>query len=256
MTGRVTTVRSGKTSVWTLDNAGKGNALDFAMLDELSIAAAEIEQDSNIRAVIIVGAGKKAFCTGADIAAWGNLDAVDFARRWIGAGHHLFDRLARLPVPLIAAMNGPAFGGGLELAAVCDLRIASASATFALPEASLGVTPGWSGAQRLARLLPQALLREMALTGGRLSAERLYAVGFLNELSDEPLERAIEIADRVATLAPRAVETTRLVLNAALGEAREAAIDALAGALVCRTQDKAEGVASFGEKRQPKFSGY
>src|SRR6185437_7676752 len=129
---------------------------------------------------------------------------------------------ARLPVPVIGAINGSAFGGGLELAALCDVRIASKGALFALPEASIGVTPGWSGAQRLGRLLPQALLREMALTGGQLTAERLWSVGFLNEISDAPVVRALEIAARVARLAQvanrrstdsRAVLSRRLPTN-------------------------------------------
>jgi enoyl-CoA hydratase len=253
--GSIRVERHAQTALWVLDNPRKGNALDFAMLAALAEAASAVEQDRSIRAVVIAGEGGKAFCTGADIAAWGGLDAVDFARRWIGAGHLLFDRLARLPVPVLGAINGAAFGGGLELAAICDLRIAARDAVFALPEASIGVTPGWSGAQRLARLLPQALLREMALTGGRLTAERLHGVGFLNELEETPVARALEIAARVATLAPRAVETTRLVLNAAAGEAREAAIDGLAAGLIAATRDKAEGVASFLEKRRPNFSG-
>jgi enoyl-CoA hydratase/carnithine racemase len=156
---------------------------------------------------------------------------------------------------LIAAINGAASGGGLELAALCDVRVAAPEAVFGLPEAGIGVTPGWSGAQRLGRLLPQALLREMALTGGRLDAERLREVGFINEIASDPLARALEIAERAAALGPRAVETTRLVLNAAIDEGREAAIDALAGGLAASTADKAEGVASFREKRKPDFRG-
>jgi len=117
------------------------------------------------------------------------------------------------------------------------------------------VTPGWSGAQRLARLMPQALVREMALTGGRIGAGRLLSVGFLNEVADDPLARALEIAGRVKTLAPRAVEATKLVLGAAAGEAPEQAIDRLAAGLVSATRDKAEGVESFREKRKADFRG-
>jgi len=255
MTGTVRLEKRDSIAVAVFDNPRKGNALSREMLDDLAQVATKLESDRSLRAAVITGEGTRAFCTGADIAAWGGMDPVAFARDWISAGHRLFDRLARLPIPLIAAINGPAFGGGLELAALCDCRIASPDATFALPEASIGVTPGWSGAQRLGRLLPQALLREMALTGGRLTAERLREVGFLNELSSDPLNRAIVVAERAAGLAPRAVETTRLVLNAAIGEGREAAIDALAGALVSSTGDKTEGVASFHGKRKPEFRG-
>jgi enoyl-CoA hydratase len=247
--------RRGRTALLFLDNASKGNAISHKMLLELGKATIEIESDRALRAVVLTGAGTRSFCTGADISAWSGLDAVDFARHWIRAGHFQFDRLAQLSVPLIAAINGSAFGGGLELAALCDVRVAAPDAIFALPEAAIGVTPGWSGAQRLARLLPQALLREMALTGGRLNAERMREVGFVNEIAPDPLARALEIAERVAALAPHAVQTTRLVLNAAIGEGREAAVDALAGGLVASTADKTEGVASFVEKRKPDFRG-
>jgi len=255
MTGTVRIERRATTLLCILDNLRKRNSLNGAMLEGLAAAAAQVERDREVRAVVIAGEGGDAFCSGADISEWGALDPVEFGRDWVGGGHALFDRLARLPVPVIGAINGSAFGGGLELAALCDVRIASKGALFALPEASIGVTPGWSGAQRLGRLLPQALLREMALTGGQLTAERLWSVGFLNEISDAPVVRALEIAARVAGLAPRAVETTRLVLNAAIGEGREQAIDRLAGGLVAATSDKQEGVASFREKRRPTFTG-
>jgi enoyl-CoA hydratase len=255
MVGSVDRQRVNTTILWRLNNASKNNALDPAMLAALDHLADEVERDREIRAVVITGEGARAFCAGADIAAWGALDVVDFTRLWIGSGHILFDRLARLPVPVIGALRGYVFGGGLELAAICDVRVASANAVFGLPETAIGVTPGWSGAQRLAKLLPQAFLREMALTGARLDAERLRTVGFLNELSDDPVEMALSIAERVAGLAPRAVETTKLVLNASLGEGREQALDRLAAGLVASTTDKAEGVRSFHEKRKPRFSG-
>jgi enoyl-CoA hydratase len=255
MPGSVTIERRESVSIWTLDNPRKNNALDAAMLTSLGAAADAVERDRETKAVIIAGRGTKAFCAGADIADWGALDSVDFVRNWIGAGHLLFDRLARLPVPVIGALHGWVFGGGLEIAALCDVRVAAPDAVFALPEASLGVTPGWSGAQRLARLMPQALLREMCLTGGRLSAERLLSVGFLNELADDPLTRSLEIATRIAKLAPRAVEATKLVLGAAAGESREQALDRLAAGLVSATLDKAEGLQSFKEKRPPNFRG-
>ncbi|MDE3176929.1 MAG: enoyl-CoA hydratase/isomerase family protein [Pseudomonadota bacterium] len=255
MAGSVQIERFGATLCWTLDNPRKNNALDGAMLEALANASEGVENDRGVRAVVLAGAGERAFCAGADIAEWGSLDSVDFMRRWIGGGHHLFDRLARLPVPVIAALEGWVFGGGLELAAICDLRIASPNASFALPEASIGVTPGWSGAQRLGRLLPQALVREMALTGARLDAQRMWSVGFVNEIVDKPLVRAMEIGERIALLAPRAVEATKLVIAAASGEGGEQAIDRLAAGLVAGTRDLREGVDSFRAKRKPDFNG-
>jgi enoyl-CoA hydratase len=161
MSGTVRVERRATTSLWILDNPRKRNALDSAMLEALADAAAEVEREREVRSVVIAGEGGQAFCSGADISAWGALDPVDFGRGWVGGGHAVFDRLARLAIPVIGAINGSAFGGGLELAAICDVRVAAKDALFGLPEASIGVTPGWSGAQRLGRLLPQALLRKM-----------------------------------------------------------------------------------------------
>jgi enoyl-CoA hydratase/carnithine racemase len=255
MPGTLDVARQGDTLVATLDHASRLNALDPAMLEGLARLADAVERDRGLRAVVLTGAGERAFCAGADIAAWGALDADDFARLWVGRGHLLFDRLARLPVPVIAAIDGLALGGGLELAAVCDLRVASPASVFGLPEASIGVTPGWSGLQRLARLVPEPLLREMALTGARLSAERMHAVGFVNEIAGASFTRALEIAARVTALAPRAVETVKWSLNAAVGEGREQALDQIAAGLVSRTRDRDEGVQSFRDKRKPDFTG-
>jgi enoyl-CoA hydratase/carnithine racemase len=255
MPGNVDRERRGDIVVATLNNSRRLNALDRPMLEGLARLAEEIERDRTIRTVVLRGAGGRAFCAGADIAEWGALDADDFARLWIGAGHQLFDRLARLPVPLVAALEGVVFGGGLELAAVCDLRIAAGGATFALPEASIGVTPGWSGLQRLTRLMPEPLVREMALTGARLGAERLFAAGFVNEIDADPTTRAVAVAERVRSLAPRAVEVAKWALNAACGEGREQAIDQLAAGLAARTLDSREGAQSFREKRKPDFTG-
>lgn len=246
----------GDVMVLTLDNERKLNALTPKMMDDLERAADAAEGNSAVRALVLTGSGTRAFCAGADITAWGELDPFVFARRWIRGGHRVFDRLARLAIPTIGALNGHAFGGGLELAACCDIRIAVQAAELALPETSIGIAPGWSGVQRLARLMPQGLIREMALTGGRIPASRAREAGFLNEVvAADALARAMEIAQRAARLAPRAVEIAKLVLNAEIGEGREAALDALAGGLAATTEDKAEGVRSFAEKRPPKFQG-
>ena len=135
--------------------------------------------------VIVTGDGEKAFCTGADITAWGPMAPFDFARHWVREGHRIFDRLARLGKPTIAALNGHAFGGGLELAAACDIRVMTPKATLALPEAGVGIVPGWSGTQRVARLLPEPVVKEMALFGRRISAERALALGFVAEVAED-----------------------------------------------------------------------
>jgi len=154
---------------------------------------------------------------------------------------------------VIGVLSGHAFGGGLELAATCDLRVASPNATISLPETSVGIVPGWSGTQRVASQLPPAVLKEMALTGTRLSADRAYQLGFLNAVADDPRAAALEIADRIIASAPQATETAKWLVNAALGEDSAAGIEAIAGAAMAATQEKAEGVAAFAEKRKPDF---
>lgn len=236
-----------------LDNPSKLNALTISMIDALERHAAAIEADQSIRAVLLTAEGEKAFCVGADIREWSGLDPRDFSRRWVRNGHRVFDRIARLPVPVIGVLSGHTFGGGLELAATCDLRIAAPQATLALPETGVGIVPGWSGTQRLASQLPPAVLKEMVLTGARISAERMHQIGFLNAVSDTPREAAEEMAQRVVANAPQATETAKWMVSAALGEDSAAHIEALAGAAMAPTAEKTEGITAFAEKRKPNF---
>ncbi|VAW10856.1 Enoyl-CoA hydratase [hydrothermal vent metagenome] len=243
-------------AVLRLSNQAKLNALTGDILRALPGQLDDLAADEGVAAVIVIGTGSRAFCAGADINEWSGYEPFEFAREWIALGHRAFDRLASFPKPVIAAVNGLCFGGGLELAGACDMRVASASALFGLPEASIGISPGWSGVQRLARSVPDAILREMALTGARLSAARMAEVGFVNTVVDgDPLPAALEIAARVEGLAPRAVEVTKAVLNASAGEAQALLLDQLAGALLSKTEDMAEGAASFRDKRKPEFKG-
>lgn len=236
-----------------LDNPSKLNSLTVDMIDALDAHCAAIEGDRCVRAALLSAEGGRAFCVGANIHQWADLDARDFARNWVLRGHRVFDRLARLPIPMIGVIGGHAFGGGLELAATCDIRIAHPSATFALPETGVGIVPGWSGTQRLADQFPAAVLKEMALTGARISAERAFQIGFLNEISDDPAASAKEMAERIVSAGPQATETAKWLIASALGEDTSANVEALAGAAMASTAEKAEGVAAFFNKRKPQF---
>jgi enoyl-CoA hydratase len=256
MSGTVGLERVGAVAVLTIDNEAKWNALSPPILEALERHLDALDRDGGIAAIVLTGRGERAFCAGADINAWGDLDPHEFARGWILGGHRAFDRIARSPKPVIAAVNGHALGGGLELAAASDLRISVRSATFGLPEASIGVVPGWSGTQRLARQMPIALVKEMALLARRLSAERAFQVGFVNEIVEADARgRAIEVAGALSGLAPRSVEIAKYMINAGQDEGRAAMIDALASGFAASTRDKAEGVASFRAKRKPEFRG-
>lgn len=245
----------GATAILTLDNPSKLNALTIDMLDALEAHVQQIERDSAIRSLVLTGAGDTAFCCGADIGAWGGLSPAEFARHWVRDGHRIFDRLARLGKPTIAAINGHVFGGGLELASCCDLRLMAPRATLALPEARIGIVPGWSGTQRLARLIPEGAVKEMALFGRRINADRAVALGYAAELADDVLTRALEIATEAQALSPRATEIAKNMIHAAVGEDTDAAIEALGSAAAAASSDRDEGVAAFMKKRNPQFSG-
>jgi enoyl-CoA hydratase/carnithine racemase len=238
-----------------LDNPAKLNALTVGMLQAMEAHCAALERDSSVVAVVVSATGDRAFCAGADITAWSELSPADFARHWVREGHRIFDRLARLSKPTVAAISGHALGGGLELAAACDIRVMAPRATLGLPEAAVGIVPGWSGTQRLTRLLPEPVVKEMALFGRRLSAERARALGFVAEVADDARAAALELAARVANLSPRAVEVAKYLVHAAADEDRDALIEALGGGMTAASADKAEGVAAFRAKRRPEFPG-
>ncbi len=239
-----------------MKRADKLNALDRAMIDGLADAARAIEASRDARVAILSGEGK-VFCAGGDIAAWGGLPALEMWRDWTRAGHRAFEALARLRVPLIAALTGHAFGGGLELAAVADIRIAESGIKLGLPESGLGMAPGWSGTQRLVRRYGASAVRRMALAGAMFTAEEGLALGLVDEVTakGEGVRRAEDLAADVAARGPVAVQMIKAMINFAEGEDRDAPIEGLAGALTATTEDLAEGVAAFRAKRAPHFVG-
>ncbi len=246
---------NGPVAELVLDNPHKLNALTPSMLETLEMHCGKIESSDEVRVVLLLAEGDRAFCVGADINAWSDLSPFDFTRHWVRNGHRIFARLAQLAQPTIAVISGPAYGGGLELAATCDLRVMAPNATLALPETGIGIVPGWSGTQRLTRQLPPTIIKEMALLGNRLTAERAYELGFVNQIAEDTRAAARVMAEQIALKSAHATEVTKLMIQSALGEATESAVEALGGGLIAGSDDKAEGVASFREKRKPDFSG-
>lgn len=250
-------MRDGEIATVTLNRPAKLNSLTPSMLDQLEHCARELETDSVVRVVILTGSGSKAFCVGADINEWATLQPLDMWRRWVRRGHQVFDQWARLRQPVISAINGHAFGGGLELAIVGDVRIASDAAQFALPEASIATCPGWSGTQRLVRLIGASHAKYLALSGQRLDADGALKAGLVHEVlkSDNLLDRANDLAQEMASKAPISMQLTKQLINAAAGEDADATLEAMAGALAATTQDASEGINSFREKRKPQYQG-
>jgi enoyl-CoA hydratase/carnithine racemase len=255
MTARARSVVEGHLAILTLDRPEKLNALDQDLVAAIEAFVAATEADRAVRVAVITGAGGKAFSAGGDILAWGGLDPLSFGRAWIRDGHRVFDRLARLRQPLIAVLNGHAFGGGLELAACADLIVAESHVRVGLPETGLGMVPGWSGTQRLVRRFGSRVVKRMALAGVMYDAEGALAQGIVDEVVPEGtgLERARALAADIVRRGPVAVQVVKSLVNAAEGEEREAALEWLAGALVAGTEDLKEGVAGFREKRPPRF---
>lgn len=238
----------------TLDRPEKLNALDRAMVALLAARLAAIEH-SEARVAILSGAGR-AFCAGGDIDAWSAEGADAFGRFWIREGHAAFDALARLRQPVIAVLDGHALGGGLELAACADIRVAERHIRIGQPESGLGIIPGWSGTQRAVRRFGAQAVRRMAVAGEVFSADEALALGIVDRVTDTggAMAAAEEIAARILARGPRATELAKMMVNAAEGEERERVIEALGGALAAHSPDLGEGLEAFRARRTPNFS--
>lgn len=251
---RVEVAVEGPLAVITLRRPEKQNAIDQAMIAALEEACDRIEPDPAIRVVILAAEGK-AFSSGGDIKAWSALRPDVFAEQWVRRGHRAMDRLARLAQPVIAVLAGSALGGGLELAAAADLRIAEAHAEIGMPETSLGMVPGWSGTQRLVRRFGGQAVRRMVLGGDLFAADEALALGLVDRVvpTGEGLRAARELASKILRRGPLALRIAKQMIAVADGEERDGAVEALASAFIATTGEMAEGVAAFRQKRPPSF---
>ncbi len=252
---RITVTVNEATATLTINRPEKLNALDASMVEALSALCQQIEHDEAIRVVLLTGAGEKAFCAGGDIDAWSDQPADAFGRFWIREGHAAFDRLARLRQPLIAVLNGHALGGGLELAACADYRIAEAQVKIGQPETGIGIIPGWSGTQRLVRRFGASAVRRMAIMGEVFQAEQALQLGLVDQLSPrgEGMAVGLALANNVSRRAPRATELTKMLVNVAEGEETGRVIESLAGALAADSDQLAEGLSAYRAKRTPQY---
>ena len=240
----------------TIDRPERLNALDRQTLEALDAAFAAAAGDEAVRVVVLTGAGPKAFVAGADIAEMNQLDAIA-AREFSLLGQRLMRRIERMPKPVLAAVNGFALGGGLELAMACHLRIAADSARMGQPEINLGLVPGFGGTQRLVRLCGRAAALELCLLGKPIDAARAQQLGLVNRVVPAA-ELESEVAALAGSLARAAPLALRAILDAVVigGEcALEEGLqfESAQFALLFATEDMREGTTAFLEKRAPQF---
>ena len=242
--------------VVTLDRAPV-NAINRAMVDELDAVLAVAEAESDLRAVVIKGAGSKAFAAGADISEMQEMGAVE-ARRMAAHGQAVFARLSSLSVPVIAAVQGFCLGGGCELAMAADIILAGEKARFGQPEVKLGVTPGFGGTQRLTRRVGLSVALDLVLTGRMIDADEAVRVGLASRKVEGDVESAaLELAGQIATLGPVAVALAKRAIhdNADTDLTTALAAEAAAFGLCFATEDQREGMAAFLDKRKASFTG-
>lgn len=232
------------------------NALAADVLSEIAEVTEVIAEDPEVKVAVFTGEGK-AFVAGADIGEINALKDVFIGREYSLGGQEVMNRIAALPVPTIAAINGYALGGGLELALACDLRVASKNAKLGLPEVGLGLIPGFGGTQRLPRLIGAGRALDLILTGRHVPAEEALQLGLVNRVADDVVEAARELAGQIIKNSPVALalakESVARGIDVPLPEALE--IEADLFGMACTTHDMREGTTAFLEKRAPEFKG-
>jgi enoyl-CoA hydratase/carnithine racemase len=255
----VTVDQRGYVAVWTLDRPDRANALSRAMLLALGKLAREAATNASIRAVVLTGAGDKAFCAGADLKERRGM-TDDEVRAQLELYRSELGPLDRSPKPVVAAINGAALGGGLELALCCDLRIAAAHAQLGLPETTLGIIPGAGGTQRLPRVVGEARAKEMILLGRRLSAGEALAWGLVNRVTPagvSVVDDAVEWVRPIAEGAPIAQAAALEAIDRALDTTLEFGLELekVSYGKTIVSEDRREALAAFAEKRKPRFQG-
>jgi enoyl-CoA hydratase/carnithine racemase len=248
----------GSVVILTLNRPEVMNAFNFILLHELKEKIEELRFRSNVRVVIITGAGEKAFCAGADLKERITLSDVQ-VKEFIFTIRNLFTSIEYLNKPVIAAVNGVALGGGTELALASDIRIASLNATMGLTETRLAIIPGAGGTQRLPRLVGRGKAKELIFTGKRVGAEEALQIGLVNQICepDVLLDECMEMAKLICETGPIAIEQAKYAINFGLETdlTTGLAIESNAYWVTIPTEDRLEGIAAFREKRKPVYKG-
>ncbi len=250
----------GPVALLTLNRPDRLNAWNVQMRKEMAAAMAEVVADADTRILVFTGAGR-AFSAGEDVRGMKGLtEQGTRAYRQIARGvHNFFDEIEAVEMPVIAALNGVAAGGGAELALSCDFRIAASGARFGFPENNVGLIPGSGGCSRLVKLVGPAKAKRLVMTGEMVPAERAFALGLVDEVTAAggALDRALEFADELAAKAPLALGLAKLVINACVNAdlATGRNLERLGQSVLKTSEDHAEGARAFVEKRPPEFKG-
>ena len=248
----------GAIEIWTIDGEARRNTLTRAMVEELERQVARVSSQRHTRSVVLTGSGDKAFCAGADLKDRAKMSHDDI-KDWLVLLHRAFRAVETAPQVFIAALNGVAFGGGLELALACDLRVADPAASMGLTEVKLGIIPGAGGTQRLPKAVGVSRARELIFTGRRVLAAEALAMGLVNKLSTPggSVAEALELAAEIGRNAPLAVAQAKAAINGGLHLPWDdaAQLEREMYHPLLTTQDRLEGLAAFHEKRPPNFRG-
>ena len=250
--------RDGSVAILTFNNPKALNALTAATFEALETTLAELAVDQSVRAVILTGAGEKAFIAGGDISVLATLN-VESARQFALLAQQVIDKIEAFPKPVVAAINGYALGGGCELAMACDIRIASEKVLLGQPEVKLGIIPGFAGTQSLSRLVGKGLAKEIIFTGEMIDAAEACRIGLVNRVvaPDQLMEAAREMAATIAERSRTAVRISKEAINNGLemdmGRAERYEADLFA--LCFAGEDQREGMTAFVEKRKAVFKG-
>lgn len=245
--------KKGNVAIATIDRPKALNALNSEVLNDLNTLVDTVNADPEIRVLILTGSGEKAFVAGADIGEMSSLSKAEgeaFGKK----GNDVFRRIETLPIPVIAAVNGYALGGGCELSMACDIRIASDTAVFGQPETGLGITPGFGGTQRLARLIGPGMAKQLIYSARNIKADEALRIGLVNAVypAEELMAAAEKLAETIARNAPIAVRACKQAINEGLEQPMDEAIvleEKLFGSCF-ETEDQKEGMGAFLEKRK------
>ena len=247
--------KNGTCAILTLNRPEALNALSFAILRDIGAAIDDVAGQRDVRALLVIGAGDKAFCAGADIKELRNRSLTD-QKRGAELGQSVFAKLDKLPIASVALVNGYAFGGGAELALACTFRLCASTAVFGLPEIKLGLIPGYGGTQRLPRLIGEGRALEIIMSGRNVKADEAERIGLVNSIVDGDLIKAgIEFVGRFTRYSLPALEFARRAVQRAgdVPLVEGLRIEADLSTLAYRTADAEEGMAAFDEKRKPEF---